>query len=74
MKFNTLKYLTILLGIIPVLFFVYYVLQYTINVPYVDDSLYYTKCVIDVEESNSIIDKFWIFMKQHIWVTLLYLG
>ena len=66
MKFNTLKYLTILLGIIPVLFFVYYVLQYTINVPYVDDSLYYTKCVIDVEESNSIIDKFWIFMKQHI--------
>ena len=66
MKFNTLKYLAILLGITPILFFVYYVLQYTINVPYVDDSLYYTKCVIDVEESNSIIDKFWIFMKQHI--------
>ena len=65
MKFNTLKYLTILLGITPILFFVYYIWQYTINVPYMDDSLYYTKCLIDVEKSNSIIDKFWIFMKQH---------
>ena len=65
MKFNTLKYLTILLGITPILFFVYYIWQYTINVPYMDDSLYYTKCLIDVEKSNSITDKFWIFMKQH---------
>ena len=65
MKFNKLKYLIILFGITPILFFIYYVWQYTINVPYMDDSLYYTKCLIDVEKSNSIIDKFWIFMKQH---------
>ena len=65
MKFNILKYLTILLGVTPILFFVCYVWQYTINVPYMDDSLYYTKCLIDVEKSNSIMDKFWIFMKQH---------
>ena len=65
MKFNKLKCLIILLGITPILFFIYYVWQYTINVPYMDDSLYYTKCLIDVEKSNSIVDKFWIFMKQH---------
>ena len=65
MKFNKLKYLIILLGITPILFFIYYVLQYTINIPYMDDSLYYTKCLIDVEKCNSIVDKFWIFMKQH---------
>ena len=65
MKFNKLKYLIILFGITPILFFIYYVWQYTINIPYMDDSLYYTKCLIDVEKSNSIIDKFWIFMKQH---------
>jgi len=65
MKFNALKYLSILLGIAPILFFVYYVWQYTINVPFLDDTLYYTKCIVDVEKTNSIVDKFWIFMKQH---------
>ena len=65
MKFNTLKYLTVLLGIIPILFFLYYIWQYTINVPFLDDSLYYTKAVVDVEKSKSISESFWIFMRQH---------
>jgi hypothetical protein len=64
-KYNTLKYPTILLGIIPILFFIYYVWQFTINVPFLDDSLYYTKCLVDVENSKSVVDSFWIFMKQH---------
>lgn len=65
MKFNTLKYLTILLGITPILFFVYYVWQYTINVPFLDDNLYYTKAVIDVNKSESFSEIFRIFMRQH---------
>ena len=65
MKFNTLKYLTILLGITPILFFVYYVWQYTINVPFLDDNLYYTKAVVDVNKSDSFSEIFRIFMRQH---------
>jgi hypothetical protein len=65
MKFNASKYLTILLGITPILFFIYYVWQYTINVPFLDDNLYYTKCVVDVNKSQSISESFWIFMRQH---------
>jgi hypothetical protein len=65
MKFNTLKYLTILLGITPILFFVYYVWQYTINVPFLDDNLYYTKAVVDVNKSDSFSEIFKIFMRQH---------
>jgi hypothetical protein len=65
MKFNTLKYLTILLGITPILFFVYYVWQYTINVPFLDDNLYYTKAVVDVNKSESFSEIFRIFMRQH---------
>lgn len=49
----------------PVLFFVYYVWNYTINVPFLDDSLYYTKCLVDVEQSKSLVETFWIFMRQH---------
>ena len=59
------KNFAVFLMLCPVLFFVYYVWKYTINIPFLDDSLYYTKCLIDVEKSESIVDKFWIFMKQH---------
>jgi hypothetical protein len=65
MKFNTPKYLFLLLGITPILFFIYYVSAMTINVPFMDDSLYYTKCLVDVEKSKSVSEAFWIFMKQH---------
>jgi hypothetical protein len=65
MKFNTLKYITILFGITPILFFVYYVWQYTINVPFLDDNLYYTKAVVDVNKSDSFSEIFKIFMRQH---------
>ena len=65
MKLNTLKYLIILLGITPILFFVYYVWQYTINVPFLDDNLYYTKAVVDVNKSDSFSEIFRIFMRQH---------
>jgi hypothetical protein len=65
MKFNTLKYFIILLGITPILFFVYYVWQYTINVPFLDDNLYYTKAVVDVNKSESFSAIFKIFMRQH---------
>ncbi|PWK23321.1 hypothetical protein LV89_03138 [Arcicella aurantiaca] len=65
MKYNPQKYFSLLLIIAPILFFVFYVWQYTINVPFLDDSLYYTKCLVDVEKSNSAVDSFWIFMKQH---------
>jgi hypothetical protein len=66
MKANTLqKYPTVLLLIAPVLFFVYYVWNYTINVPFLDDSLYYTKCLVDVQKSKSLTETFWIFMRQH---------
>jgi hypothetical protein len=51
--------------IAPVLFFVYYVWNYTINVPFLDDSLYYTKCLVDVQKSKSLTETFWIFMRQH---------
>lgn len=65
MKSLHLKNAAVFLMLCPVLFFIYYVWKYTINIPFLDDSLYYTKCLIDVEKSNSIVDKFWIFMKQH---------
>ncbi len=65
MKLNTLKYPIILLGITPILFFVYYVWQYTINVPFLDDNLYYTKAVVDVNKSDSFSEIFKIFMRQH---------
>ncbi len=66
MKSNYLqKYLTVLCLIAPVLFFVYYVWNYTINVPFMDDSLYYTKCLVDVQQSKSPTETFWIFMRQH---------
>ena len=65
MKLNTLKYPIILLGITPILFFVYYVWRYTINVPFLDDNLYYTKAVVDVNKSESFSEIFRIFMRQH---------
>lgn len=65
MKSLHLKNFAVFLMLCPVLFFVYYVWKYTINIPFLDDSLYYTKCLVDVEKSNSMVDKFWIFMKQH---------
>jgi hypothetical protein len=65
MKKNASKYITILLGLTPILFFVYYVWQYTINVPFLDDNLYYTKAVVDVNKSQSLSEAFWIFMRQH---------
>lgn len=65
MKSLYLKNFAVFLMLCPVIFFVYYVWKYTINIPFLDDSLYYTKCLIDVEKSDSIVDKFWIFMKQH---------
>lgn len=65
MKSLYVKNFAVFLMICPVLFFVYYVWKYTINIPFLDDSLYYTKCLIDVEKSDSMADKFWIFMKQH---------
>ena len=70
MKINSLKYntstsISILLGLFPVLFFVYYVWQHTINVPFLDDNLYYTKAVLDIEKSKSLSESFWIFMRQH---------
>lgn len=54
-----------LLGLIPVLFFISYVGKYTINIPFLDDSLYYTECLLDVNKSKSLSEAFWIFMKQH---------
>ena len=65
MKSLYLKNFAVFLMLCAVLFFVHYVWKYTINIPFLDDSLYYTKCLIDVEKSHSIADKFWIFMKQH---------
>jgi hypothetical protein len=59
------KPLTILLGVIPIAFFVLYVWQYTINVPFLDDNLYYTKAVVDVNKSQSLSETFQIFMRQH---------
>jgi hypothetical protein len=60
-----MKPLTIILGVIPIVFFVLYVWQYTINVPFLDDNLYYTKAVVDVNKSQSLSEAFWIFMRQH---------
>jgi hypothetical protein len=65
MKILNLKNLSILVGIAPILFFVYYVWQYTINVPFLDDNLYYTKAVVDVNKSQSFTETFKIFMRQH---------
>lgn len=65
MKFLYLKNFAVFLMLCPILFFVHYVWKYTINIPFLDDSLYYTKCLIDVEKSDSMAEKFWIFMKQH---------
>lgn len=65
MKSLQLKNFAVFLMLFPILFFVYYVWQFTINIPFLDDSLYYTKCLVDVEKSNSLVDKFWIFMRQH---------
>ena len=65
MKILNLKNLSIIVGIIPILFFIYYVWQYTINVPFLDDNLYYTKAVVDVNKSQSFAETFKIFMRQH---------
>ena len=65
MKILNLKNLSILVGIAPILFFIYYVWQYTINVPFLDDNLYYTKAVVDVNKSQSFAETFKIFMRQH---------
>jgi hypothetical protein len=59
------KPLAIILGVIPIVFFIVYVWQYTINVPFLDDNLYYTKAVIDVNKSQSLSESFQIFMRQH---------
>jgi hypothetical protein len=60
-----MKLFTIILGVVPILFFVFYVWQYTINVPFLDDNLYYTKAVVDVNKSQSLSESFQIFMRQH---------
>ncbi len=60
-----MRSLTIILGVIPIVFFIIYVWQYTINVPFLDDNLYYTKAVVDVNKSQSLSEAFWIFMRQH---------
>ena len=65
MKNLNLKDLSIIVGILPILFFVYYVWQYTINIPFLDDNLYYTKAVVDVNKSQSFSETFKIFMRQH---------
>jgi hypothetical protein len=65
MKFKTHNYFFYIIGFIPILFFIYYVSAMSINVPFMDDSLYYTKCLVDVEKSKSVSEAFWIFMKQH---------
>lgn len=65
MKILNLKALSIFVGFAPVLFFIYYVWQYTINVPFLDDNLYYTKAVVDVNKSQSVAETFKIFMRQH---------
>jgi hypothetical protein len=59
------KPLAIILGVIPIVFFIVYVWQYTINVPFLDDNLYYTKAVVDVNKSQSLSESFQIFMRQH---------
>ena len=65
MKILNLKNLSIIVGITPILFFIYYVWQYTINIPFLDDNLYYTKAVVDVNKSQSFAETFKIFMRQH---------
>lgn len=65
MKILNLKNLSIIVGISPILFFIYYVWQFTINVPFLDDNLYYTKAVVDVNKSQSFAETFKIFMRQH---------
>ena len=65
MKNLNFKNLSIIVGILPILFFVYYVWQYTINIPFLDDNLYYTKAVVDVNKSQSFAEIFKIFMRQH---------
>lgn len=65
MKILNLKTLSLIVGIAPVLFFIYYVWQYTINIPFLDDNLYYTKAVVDVNKSQSFAETFMIFMRQH---------
>ena len=65
MKILNSKSLSIIIGIAPILFFVCYVWQYTINVPFLDDNLYYTKAVVDVNKSQSLAETFKVFMRQH---------
>ena len=65
MKILNLKNLSIIVGISPILFFIYYVWQFTINIPFLDDNLYYTKAVVDVNKSQSFAETFKIFMRQH---------
>ena len=65
MKILNLKNLSIVVGLMPILFFVYYVWQYTINIPFLDDNIYYTKAVVDVNKSQSFAETFNIFMRQH---------
>ena len=65
MKILNIKNLSIIISIIPISFFVYYVWQYTINVPFLDDNLYYTKAVVDVNKSQSFTETSKIFMRQH---------
>jgi hypothetical protein len=65
MKNLNLRTLSIFVGLAPILFFVYYVWKYTINVPFLDDNIYYTKAVVDVNKSQSFAETFKIFMRQH---------
>jgi len=65
MNTRIVNFFIFLLGLIPVLFFIVYVGKYTINIPFLDDSLYYTECLLDVNKSKSLSEAFWIFMKQH---------
>ena len=65
MNTRLVNFFIFLLGLIPVLFFIVYVGKYTINIPFLDDSLYYTECLLDVNKSKSLSEAFWIFMKQH---------
>jgi len=65
MNTKKLSYFIYLLGIAPIIFFIVYVGKYTINIPFLDDSLYYTDCLLNVNKSKSLSETFWIFMKQH---------
>ncbi|MFC0185195.1 hypothetical protein SAMN04515674_112128 [Pseudarcicella hirudinis] len=65
MKPYLLKYITYIVAAFPAGFFIWYVGRYTVNIPFLDDNLYYTDCILAVNKSKSIAEAFWIFMKQH---------